>query len=203
LKRMVFSPRVLRNSADFEMPEVRSFFRDSELFIDAVVGTGFKPPLRGVAAEVRDRLAKISKPVVAVDLPSGWDADSRVADSPDAFRADAVVTFTAPKLAHVFGNMTRGPIVAADIGSPEEAIESSTQLTWAGSAKSIVDQPRPADSNKGKYGHVLVIGGSRGKAGAPAMASMAALNPTGSSTWVVSRVVWNNSAFDARSISGS
>jgi ADP-dependent NAD(P)H-hydrate dehydratase / NAD(P)H-hydrate epimerase len=96
-------------------------------------------------------------------------------DAPDAFRADAVVTFTAPKLAHIFGNMTRGPIVVADIGSPEAAVESSTGLTWAGSAKSIVDRPRPVDSNKGKYGHVLVIGGSRGKAGAPAMASMAAL----------------------------
>ena len=175
LKRMDFSPMLLRNAADFDTPDVVSFFNDSDLFLDAVVGTGFKPPLRGVATDVRDRLAKISAPIVAIDLPSGWDADSRTPDAPDAFRADAVVTFTAPKLAHVFGNMTRGPIVVADIGSPDEAVQSSTGLTWAGSSKSIADKPRPVDSNKGKYGHVLVIGGSRGKAGAPAMASMAAL----------------------------
>jgi ADP-dependent NAD(P)H-hydrate dehydratase / NAD(P)H-hydrate epimerase len=175
LKRMIFSPMVLSNTSDFEKPNIGWFFHNSDLFLDAVVGTGFKPPLRGVAAEVRDRLAKLSAPVVAVDLPSGWDADSRMPDAPEAFRADAVVTFTAPKLAHIFGNMTRGPIVVADIGSPDEAVLSSTGLTWAGSAKSIADEPRPVDSNKGKFGHVLVIGGSRGKAGAPAMASMAAL----------------------------
>lgn len=175
LKRMNFSPMLLRNAADFEMLHFGRFFSDSELFIDAIVGTGFKPPLRGVAADVRDRLAKTSVPVIAIDLPSGWDADTRLPDAPDAFRADAVVTFTAPKLAHAFGNMTRGPIVVADIGSPAESVQSSTGLTWAGSSKNIADKPRPVDSNKGKYGHVLVIGGSRGKSGAPAMASLAAL----------------------------
>jgi hydroxyethylthiazole kinase-like uncharacterized protein yjeF len=175
LKRMNVTLMLLRSAADFEMPDVCSFFSDSDLFIDAVVGTGFKPPLRGMAADVRDRLAKTSVPVVAIDLPSGWDADTRSPEAPDAFRSDAVVTFTAPKLAHVFGNMTRGAIVVAGIGSPEESVQSSTWLTWAGSSKSIADKPRPVDSNKGKYGHVLVIGGSRGKAGAPAMASLAAL----------------------------
>ncbi len=175
LKRMNLSPTVLRHAADLEKFDVGSFFSDADLFIDAIVGTGFKPPLRGVAANVRDRLAKISIPVVAIDLPSGWDADTRMPDAPDAFRADAVVTFTAPKLAHIFGNMTRGPIVMADIGSPEESVHSSIGLTWAGGDKSIVDKPRPVDSNKGKFGHVLVVGGSRGKAGAAAMASMSAM----------------------------
>ena len=44
--------------------------------MDAVVGTGFKPPLRGLAATVREMVAKADALVVAVDLPSGWDADS-------------------------------------------------------------------------------------------------------------------------------
>jgi hydroxyethylthiazole kinase-like uncharacterized protein yjeF len=113
--------------------------------------------------------------VVAVDLPSGWDADSRKFHSADAYRADAVVTFTAPKLAHVSGMLTRGPIVVAPIGSPAEAVESATGLTWAGSSKTIADRPRPADSNKGRFGHVLIIGGARGKSGAPSMSSVAAL----------------------------
>ena len=124
-------------------------------------------------------------PVVAVDLPSGWDADAREFFAPDAYRADAVVTFTAPKLAHVSGMLTRGaalagnlqqgPIVVAPIGSPAEAVESATGLTWAGSSKAIADRPRPADSNKGRFGHVLVVGGARGKSGAPCMSSVAAL----------------------------
>ena len=132
--------------------------------------------MRGLAVAGRKLLELYSRtPVVAVDLPSGWDADSRKFLSPDAYRADAVVTFTAPKLAHVSGMLTRGPIVVAPIGSPAEAVESGTGLTWAGSAKVIADRLRSPDSNKGRFGHVLVIGGARGKSGAPSMSSVAAL----------------------------
>jgi ADP-dependent NAD(P)H-hydrate dehydratase / NAD(P)H-hydrate epimerase len=152
--------------------------RDAELIVDAVVGTGFRPPLRGLAAVARELLAAVDAPVVAVDLPSGWDADSTAQTAEGAFRADAVVTFTAPKNAHVFGHLTRatfGPVVVAQIGSPAEAVTSTSGLHWAGSAKCIAEQPRDINSNKGKYGHVLVVGGSYGTAGAPSMASLAAL----------------------------
>ncbi|HEX3985161.1 MAG TPA: NAD(P)H-hydrate dehydratase [Acidobacteriaceae bacterium] len=158
--------------------EAQSLLTSAELFIDAVVGTGFTPPLRGVAARLRDRVNALAVPVVAVDLPSGWDADSRDLEVEGAFRASAVVTFTAPKLAHVSGNLTgnaTGPIVVAPIGSPDEAIVSSTGLTWAGSSKALTEEPRRPDSNKGLYGHVIVVAGGRGKSGAPAMASLAAL----------------------------
>ena len=150
----------------------------AQLFVDAVLGTGFRPPMRGLAIAGRKLLERYPQtPVVAVDLPSGWDADSRKFFSPEAYRADAVVTFTAPKLAHVSGMLTRGTdrVVVAPIGSPAEAVESATGLTWAGSSKAIADRPRPADSNKGRFGHVLVIGGARGKSGAPSMSSVAAL----------------------------
>jgi hydroxyethylthiazole kinase-like uncharacterized protein yjeF len=116
--------------------------------------------------------------VVAVDLPSGWDADSTAQTAPDAFRADAVVTFTRPKMAHVFGHLTSatfGPVVVAEIGSSAEAIVSASGLSWAGASKAIAEQPREVNANKGKYGHVLVVGGSYGTAGAPSMASLAAL----------------------------
>ncbi len=69
----------------------------AELLIDAVVGTGFKPPLRGLPAALRELVANSAAPVVAVDLPSGWDADSLEQAAQDAFRADAVVTFTRPE----------------------------------------------------------------------------------------------------------
>jgi NAD(P)H-hydrate epimerase len=89
-----------------------------------------------------------------------------------------VVTFTAPKLAHACGNLAGGvygPIIVASIGSPEEAVQSSLKLTWSGASASIAQEPRLADSNKGMYGHVLIIGGAKGKSGAPSMASLAAL----------------------------
>jgi NAD(P)H-hydrate epimerase len=151
---------------------------DCDLVLDAVVGTGFKPPLRGLPLAVVDWLKGSHAPILAIDLPSGWDADSMAATQSPAFPADAVVTFTAPKPAHVFGQLTRNwrqPIVVAPIGSPEEAIVSGGTLHWSGSAKAMLEAPRPVDSNKGMYGHVLVIGGSVGKSGAPAMASLAAL----------------------------
>ena len=173
-----FAPVVIAKEEDLDSDDVRQIIERAELFLDAVVGTGFRPPLRGVAAALRDRVNGMSTPVVAVDLPSGWDSDSREFGADGAFRADAVVTFTAPKLAHVSGNLAGGvfgPIVVAPIGSPAEAVRSETNLFWAGASKSITERPRPADSNKGMYGHVLLIGGARGKAGAPAMASLAAL----------------------------
>lgn len=151
----------------------------ADLILDAVVGTGFKPPLRGLAAALRNRLAALTAPVIAVDLPSGWDADSTEQNSPDAFRASAVVTFTAPKLAHVFGHLTPantfGPVVVADIGSPASAIVSTQGLHWTGASKSLAEVPRDMNSNKGKFGHVLLVGGSYGTAGAPSMSSLAAL----------------------------
>jgi NAD(P)H-hydrate epimerase len=123
-------------------------------------------------------LAESDVPVVAVDMPSGWDANSMEEKAAGAFRADAVVTFTAPKLAHVFGHLTAetfGPVVVADIGTPEGAIESATGLTWGGSSKAIAEVPRAINGNKGRLGHVLLVGGSFGKAGAPSMASVAAM----------------------------
>jgi hydroxyethylthiazole kinase-like uncharacterized protein yjeF len=171
-------PVVIADEAALNTPDARRMLSEADLIVDAVVGTGFQPPLRGTAAALRDRVNSLRTPVVAVDLPSGWDADSREFSADGAFRADAVVTFTAPKLAHACGNLTGsayGSIVVAPIGSPEEAIVSGLGLHWAGASKRLAEVPRTADANKGLYGHVLVVGGAWGKSGAPAMASLAAL----------------------------
>ena len=187
LDRLPAAPIGIKEEADLHREGYEALFAGTQLFLDAVLGTGFRPPMRDLAIAGRKLLERYPRtPVVAVDLPSGWEADSRSFFAPDAYRADAVVTFTAPKLAHVSGLLTRGvltlpgnlqqgPIVVAAIGSPTEAVASATGLTWAGSSKVIADRPRPADSNKGRFGHILVIGGARGKSGAPCMSSVAAL----------------------------
>jgi NAD(P)H-hydrate epimerase len=155
----------------------------ADLIVDAVLGTGFKPPLKGLALKALEWLKAAGAPILAVDLPSGWPADETAATpSGPVFPADAVITFTAPKPAHLFGHLTRSwdqPVVVAPIGSPDAAIVSKLGMHWAGSALSLVQAPRAASSNKGNFGHVLVVGGSfgsaGGKSGAPAMASMAAM----------------------------
>ena len=179
--------------AEIETSEVtdkaglRAAFADAALVLDALVGTGFKPPLRGLAAVARDLLAESTMPVIAVDLPSGWDANDPSlhgavkADGKgsEAFRADAVVTFAAPKLAHIFGHLTPGltfgPVVVANIGTPPDALQSQQRLHWAGASKVVTEAPRGIDGNKGKFGHVLLIGGAFGKSGAPSMMSLSAL----------------------------
>jgi NAD(P)H-hydrate epimerase len=164
------------DEAAFAEPRITELLEGADLFLDAVLGTGFRPQMRGVAVALGDWLAKHDEvPVVSVDLPSGWDADNREMRQQGAYRSDAVVTFTAPKLAHILGFLTRGPVVVADIGSPDDVVRSETRLHWAGSAKHIAETPREPDSNKGKFGHVGIITGARGRAGAAAMASYAAL----------------------------
>jgi NAD(P)H-hydrate epimerase len=152
---------------------------EADLIIDAIVGTGFKPPLKGLPLAALEWVKASKAPILAVDLPSGWPADETSATvAIPVFPADAVITFTAPKPAHVFGQLTRHwsqPIVVAPIGSPDAAIVSDQNLTWAGSSLSLTQTPRPAAANKGNFGHVLVVGGSVGKSGAPAMAALAAL----------------------------
>jgi hydroxyethylthiazole kinase-like uncharacterized protein yjeF len=115
--------------------------------------------------------------IVAVDIPSGGDADAmRTQPAIAKARASAVVTFTAPRPAHVFVELTSGPTVIAPIGSPPDSVISQLGLrlsTPRDFAQLLA--PRVREGNKGKYGHVLVIGGSIGKAGAAAMAGFAAL----------------------------
>jgi hydroxyethylthiazole kinase-like uncharacterized protein yjeF len=148
----------------------------ADLFLDAILGTGFKPPVTGLYADAIAMLNASSAPVVAVDIPSGAGADAMGSQTGIIARADSIITFTAPRPAHVFGVLTTGPTYVTEIGSPSEAIVSSLQLNVI-TARDFAPLigPRPADSNKGKYGHVLVVGGSVGKAGSVAMAGMSAL----------------------------
>ncbi|MGO9369143.1 MAG: NAD(P)H-hydrate dehydratase [Terriglobales bacterium] len=148
----------------------------ADLYLDAILGTGFKPPVSGLYADAIAFMNASIVPVIAVDIPSGADADAMGPQAGAIARADAIVTFTAARPAHAFSLMTTGPTVVAEIGSPQEAIVSALQLNVITSHDlAALVAPRPAESNKGSYGHVLVVGGSLGKAGAAAMAGAAAL----------------------------
>jgi ADP-dependent NAD(P)H-hydrate dehydratase / NAD(P)H-hydrate epimerase len=149
---------------------------ECDVVIDAILGTGFRPPVSGMYAEAIARMNSVDAPVIAIDIPSGADADVMGEQTGAVARADAIVTFTAPRPAHVYGNLTSGPMVIAPIGSPRDAIQSSLKMNLI-TVKDIFQlfAPRPRDSNKGMYGHVLVVGGSLGKAGATAMAGFSAL----------------------------
>jgi len=163
------------NEDQLRSDKVRSLF-EADLFLDAILGTGFKPPVAGLYAGAILQINASQIPVVAVDIPSGADADTMGHQQGTIARADSIVTFTAPRPAHIFSSLTKGSTCVAPIGSPDESITSSLQLNVISSQDfAPIVAPRPAESNKGKYGHVLVIGGSLGKSGAAAMAGISAL----------------------------
>lgn len=173
-RRMGISPTVVKSPAGWAPVEAK--LKEAEVLVDAILGTGFRPPVSELYALAIAALNTTRVPLIAVDIPSGADADSMSGLTGTMARADGIVTFTAPRPAHVFGALTTGPIEIAPLGSPEEAIVSSLHLNLI-TPQEIAPLlgPRPRESNKGSYGHVLVMGGSLGKAGAAAMAGMSAL----------------------------
>jgi NAD(P)H-hydrate epimerase len=166
---------LLEKSSD-QLHSAQSRLREMDLLVDAILGTGFRPPVAGLYAEAIAVMNAGDAPVIAVDIPSGADADVMGAQTGAVASVNAIVTFTAPRPAHVFGGLTSGPVVIAPIGSPDEAITSSQHLNLITPQEvATLIGPRSREANKGSFGHVLVIGGSVGKAGAAAMAGMAAL----------------------------
>jgi ADP-dependent NAD(P)H-hydrate dehydratase / NAD(P)H-hydrate epimerase len=158
-------------------PEMRS----ATLIIDAILGTGLSGPAKGRAL---DAIVEINSSfpyakVVAVDIPSGLSGESGTPPG-EYVRADATVTFTAPKVCHAMPPACNlvGELEIAPIGSLPSMYENDERIKLAlVTPESIAPcfAPRPRDSNKGKFGHVLVVAGSRGKPGAAAMAGLAAL----------------------------
>lgn len=141
--------------------------REATIVIDALLGTGAREPVEGRYAEliaiINGRFPRAK--VVAVDIPSAMQV-----------RADFTVTFAAPKAEMLLdpraGNA--GKLMVADIGIPSEYLQSDLELSEPADFAALF-QPRKRDSNKGDYGHVLVVGGAPGKSGAVAMSGLAAL----------------------------
>ena len=106
-KKVVTKPIVVRTSEDLQTPGAQNVFR-CDVLVDAILGTGFRSPVSALYGEAIAALNASSKPVVAVDIPSGAEADA-MNEQPDIIaKADAIVTFTAPRPAHVFMPLTTG-----------------------------------------------------------------------------------------------
>lgn len=161
-----------------------------DVVVDALLGTGLTRSVEGLHREVVRYLAGLRdlrdipphrfSHIVSIDIPSGLNADCEKLIG-EAARADATVTFTAPKRANVLPPAAgyNGKLLIAGIGSPDELIsESRTELfvTEASDARRWLIQTRYAtDSYKKTHGHVLVLAGSRGFTGAAALCGNAAM----------------------------
>jgi hydroxyethylthiazole kinase-like uncharacterized protein yjeF len=156
-----------------------SEIRGCDMLIDALFGTGLSSPLSGLLETIVADINASDLPVVSVDLPSGLSADQADPIGPH-IDATMTVTLGAPKLPLVVppGESHCGDVVIADIGIPDVAIEAVEgpylELVTRDVVRPLVE-PRPADSHKGDYGHVVVVAGGRGKSGAAHLSAMGAL----------------------------
>jgi|Deesub1362A_J573_1020465.scaffolds.fasta_scaffold01847_12 NAD(P)H-hydrate epimerase len=148
-----------------------------DLYLDALLGTGLNSPVRGRYAQVIELLNQLPQPVVAVDIPSGLSADTG-RPLGVAVRADLTVTFGLVKLGlalepgeHV------GELHLVDISIPPAVVEGlgvEARLLVAEEVAGMLN-PRPTGGHKGTFGHLMVVGGSVGKSGAPCLAAMGGL----------------------------
>lgn len=148
-----------------------------DLVIDAVFGTGLARPVEGPFAMAIRAANALPCRRLAVDLPTGVDSDrGRILGV--AFQADRTVTFGMAKPAHYVhpGAACCGAVEVADIGIPFEMRCAAPGILLLDDATIRDAFPgRPIDANKGRFGHVLVVGGLRGRTGAGVLAATAAL----------------------------
>ena len=158
--------------------QTEALLADSELIVDALLGTGLSTPVTGAYREAIRVMNEASSPIVSVDMPSGIHADDGALLG-CAVRASATVTFGLPKLGlYVGGGIDHaGVIHVVDIGIPSayvDEIDGRTFLITEDFVKAALP-PRTASSHKGTYGHAGILAGSVGKTGAAALAAKAAL----------------------------
>ncbi|MCG7534430.1 NAD(P)H-hydrate dehydratase [Pseudoalteromonas sp. OOF1S-7] len=168
-----YGGKVLRHCADWHEPETVP-----ALIVDAVFGSGFRGRLPEHVAAVFRQLALCASHRLAVDIPSGVNGStSEVAC--DAFVADVTMTFIALKQGLLTGSARHhtGAVYLAELGVGEEFSQLVSPSSHYFSPETLLAKRplRPADTYKNRCGHVLLIGGGPGMAGAIRLAAEACL----------------------------
>lgn len=151
-------------------------YKQADLIVDALFGTGLDREVDGFNRKIIDFMNSQPVPKLAVDLPSGLDANTGFPLG-TAVKADVTVTFVLPKIGiSIYPGLDySGRVYVADITTPkflEEGIPY--ELLTHASVRDIL-KPRRPDTHKGTYGHLFILAGSPGKTGAATLASSGAL----------------------------
>ena len=175
---------------------LRRAVSQADVLVDALLGTGATPPLRGAIAEILQTVTETLVParrtltpvqgvvpswrhqpcIVAVDGPSGLDFDTGEID-PLALDASLTVTFAAPKWGHVRlpGAAKVGELLVADIGIPESVLVPAGPELATSDLIAEWLPPRPAGANKGTFGKAMIVAGSSNYTGAAVLSASAAI----------------------------
>jgi hydroxyethylthiazole kinase-like uncharacterized protein yjeF len=149
----------------------------SSIIIDALLGTGLNKPLKGDYEKLVDHLNDLGKTIVSVDVPTGLLADGEIPSDAKVLKANLVITFQQPKISFLLPES--GPFIecweAVNIGISEKfirSVDSPYNLVGEKDIRSRL-KPRHRFSNKGTYGHVLVVAGQPEIMGAALLSSSA------------------------------
>ncbi|MBR3498231.1 MAG: NAD(P)H-hydrate dehydratase [Selenomonadaceae bacterium] len=151
--------------------------RFSDAVIDGVLGTGFSGQLRPAALRLIRLVNSAKKITVAIDIPSGVEADTGSVGEA-AMLADCTVALGLPKIGHYVcpGASHVGKLLVDDIGLPAELLNDEIHQTLVDDELALTFLPaRPKDSHKGTCGKILIVAGSRGMTGAASLAAMSAM----------------------------
>ena len=152
-------------------------FIEGELIVDGLLGIGLKRDLDEQWQLLIDQINRCAAPKVAIDMPSGLNAQTGV-PQPVAIEAEMTVTFIGRKVGHVLAD---GPDYCGELIFDDLGISSSTRYSQDPALEEINENnlclplKRKRNSHKNCYGHVLVIGGDKGMVGAASLAAQAAL----------------------------
>jgi ADP-dependent NAD(P)H-hydrate dehydratase / NAD(P)H-hydrate epimerase len=176
------------------------FARQADVVVDALLGTGLTAEVRGVYRELIEALGRLPGLKIAVDIPSGLDADRGVPLGVAAV-ADHTVTMAFPKVGLVSdpGFARVGQLHVVDIGVPRGLAESMGVGLWLLEEADVAPllPARPAGGHKGTFGHLLTVAGSAGKTGAALLAGLAALR-SGVGLSTVASTAAGQTALDAK-----
>ena len=180
LKQLVERDVVVRQAHD-DLTQLEKALPGAEAVVDAILGTGRARPLDGIYAQALDLVsAAQSKPAApktfAVDVPTGVDCDTGAVD-PHTLRADVTIALGCSKFGlHTLpGAEFAGQIELIDLGLSAEAVETlPIELLNARWVRDRLPE-RPANANKGTFGRLLVVAGSRQYVGAARLAALGAL----------------------------
>lgn len=146
---------------------------DYDFAIDALLGIGARRALEGRGAAWRDRLARGEAPVLAVDLPTGLDADTGTGHPLHATHTLSLLTLK-PGLFTAQGRDATGELWFDALGVDPGSLGDASPCAWLSAAPS--QTARPHASHKGSWGDVAIVGGAPGMTGAALLAAQGALH---------------------------
>lgn len=151
--------------------------RFSDVVIDGILGTGFIGQLRPSALRLIRLVNAAKKITVAIDIPSGVEADTGAVNE-TAMNSTCTVALALPKIGHYIcpGASYVGKLHIANIGLPTDLLNEEIHQTLVDDELALTFLPtRPKDSHKGTCGKILIVAGSRGMTGAASLAAMSAM----------------------------